>query len=173
MCVLTVRVNVVGTVALTDACFRRNIPCTVYATGCIYEVSISWHHSHSTTLSILWAAAKASPRKTSPTSPAVSTVTPRQWPKKSLFLCKTHHQLQKVYPNVLILRVRMPISDDLSPRNFITKISKYERVVNIPNSMSVLYDLLPISIELTLHDCRVFESYGMGRRECTTLRTPA
>ena len=55
---------------------------------------------------------------------------------------------------MLILRVRMPISDDLSPRNFVTKISKYERVVNIPNSMSVLYDLLPVSIEMTLHDCR-------------------
>ena len=49
----------------------------------------------------------------------------------------------------------MPISDDLSPRNFITKISKYEKVVNIPNSMSVLYDLLPASIEMSLHDCRV------------------
>ena len=32
------RVNVVGTVALVDACWQRNIPCTVYATGCIYEV---------------------------------------------------------------------------------------------------------------------------------------
>ena len=59
-----------------------------------------------------------------------------------------------MYSNVLILRVRMPISDDLSPRNFVTKISKYERVVNIPNSMSVLHDLLPVSIEMTLHDCR-------------------
>lgn len=37
-------------------------------------------------------------------------------------------QLLEVYPNVLTLRLRMPISDDLSPRNFVTKISKYERV---------------------------------------------
>mmetsp|Transcript_14851 Transcript_14851/g.13427 ORF Transcript_14851/g.13427 Transcript_14851/m.13427 type:complete len:147 (+) Transcript_14851:491-931(+) len=42
----------------------------------------------------------------------------------------------------------MPISDDLSPRNFITKIVKYDRVVNVPNSMSVLYDLLPVSLAL-------------------------
>jgi 3,5-epimerase/4-reductase len=40
----------------------------------------------------------------------------------------------------------MPISDDLSPRNFVTKIVKYDRVVNIPNSMTVLTDLLPISL---------------------------
>ena len=71
--------------ALTDACFRRNIPCTVYATGCIYEVFISSHHSHSTTLSILWAAAKASLKKTSPTFLAASTVTPKQWPKRFPF----------------------------------------------------------------------------------------
>jgi len=40
----------------------------------------------------------------------------------------------------------MPISDDLNPRNFITKIVKYDRVVNIPNSMTVLTDLLPVSL---------------------------
>jgi len=43
----------------------------------------------------------------------------------------------------------MPISDDLEPRNFITKITKYERVVNVPNSMTVLHDLLPVSILMT------------------------
>jgi len=56
-------------------------------------------------------------------------------------------ELLKIYlDHLLILRVRMPISDDLSPRNFITKIVKYEKVVNIPNSMTVLHDLLPVSI---------------------------
>eukprot|EP00494_Astrolonche_serrata_P024411 UN24669 len=53
------------------------------------------------------------------------------------------------YSNVLTLRLRMPISDDLSPRNFITKITKYEKVVNIPNSMSVLYDLLPLMLAMS------------------------
>ncbi|CAM9819016.1 unnamed protein product, partial [Phaeothamnion confervicola] len=52
----------------------------------------------------------------------------------------------RIYPGVLVLRVRMPISDDLSPRNFITKISRYDKVVNIPNSMTVLTDLLPVSL---------------------------
>jgi hypothetical protein len=40
----------------------------------------------------------------------------------------------------------MPISDDLNPRNFITKIIKYDRVVDVPNSMTVLTDLLPVSL---------------------------
>lgn len=58
-------------------------------------------------------------------------------------------ELLREYDNVCTLRVRMPISSDLSnPRNFITKISRYNKVVNIPNSMTVLDELLPISIEM-------------------------
>jgi hypothetical protein len=57
--------------------------------------------------------------------------------------------LLKQYPNVLTLRVRMPIVADLVyPRNFITKIIKYDKVVDIPNSMTVLPELLPMSIEM-------------------------
>jgi len=50
------------------------------------------------------------------------------------------------YPTTCTLRVRMPISDDLSHRNFVTKIVKYDRVVDIPNSMTVLTEMLPISL---------------------------
>mmetsp|Transcript_6316 Transcript_6316/g.12409 ORF Transcript_6316/g.12409 Transcript_6316/m.12409 type:complete len:207 (+) Transcript_6316:438-1058(+) len=57
--------------------------------------------------------------------------------------------LLKAFPNVLTLRVRMPIVGDLLyPRNFITKIIKYEKIINIPNSMTVLPELLPYSIEM-------------------------
>ena len=57
----------------------------------------------------------------------------------------------KYYTNCLILRLRMPVSDDLNPRNFVTKIAKYERVVDIPNSNSILTDLLPASILMAEH----------------------
>jgi len=64
-------------------------------------------------------------------------------------------ELLKDYDNVCTLRVRMPISSDLSnPRNFITKISRYNKVVNIPNSMTVLDELLPISIEMAKRNLR-------------------
>jgi dTDP-4-dehydrorhamnose reductase len=45
----------------------------------------------------------------------------------------------------------MPVSDDLHPRNFVTKLLNYERVVNIPNSNTILHDLLPASIMLAEH----------------------
>ena len=35
-------------------------------------------------------------------------------------------------------RLRMPISNDLSDRSFVTKIARYHRVVDVPNSMTVL-----------------------------------
>jgi len=64
-------------------------------------------------------------------------------------------ELLKEYDNVCTLRVRMPISSDLNnPRNFITKISRYNKVVNIPNSMTILDELLPISIEMAKRNLR-------------------
>ena len=45
----------------------------------------------------------------------------------------------------------MPVSDDLHPRSFVTKIIKYEHVVDIENSNSILHDLLPAAILLAEH----------------------
>jgi len=55
----------------------------------------------------------------------------------------------KSYSTTLVLRVRMPISDDLAPRNFITKIVRYDRVVNVPNSMTVLEEMMPASVAMS------------------------
>lgn len=48
----------------------------------------------------------------------------------------------------LNIRIRMPISSDLSPRNFITKILKYDKICSIPNSMTVLDELIPIMLDM-------------------------
>lgn len=57
-------------------------------------------------------------------------------------------QLMHLFDNVLNVRIRMPITDEIHPRNFITKITNYEYICSIPNSMSVLTELLPIFIDL-------------------------
>lgn len=42
----------------------------------------------------------------------------------------------------------MPVSDDLHPRNFVTEITSYPRVVDILNSNTILADLLPCGVTL-------------------------
>ena len=51
---------------------------------------------------------------------------------------------------VLNLRIRMPITDTLEPRNFITKITTYEYICSIPNAMTVLDDLLPVALDMAI-----------------------
>lgn len=50
--------------------------------------------------------------------------------------------------NVLNLRIRMPISAEMHPRNFITKIMNYKKICSIPNSMTVLPELIPIMVDM-------------------------
>lgn len=49
---------------------------------------------------------------------------------------------------VLNLRIRMPITAKDEPRNFITKITHYEKVCSLPNSMTVLDELLPYALDM-------------------------
>ena len=57
-------------------------------------------------------------------------------------------QIMKYKTNVLNLRIRMPISSESNSRNFINKIINYDKICSIPNSMSVLDDLIPIMLDM-------------------------
>lgn len=50
--------------------------------------------------------------------------------------------------NVLNVRIRMPITNIDCSKNFISKIIRYEKICSMPNSMTVLPDLLPCLINL-------------------------
>jgi 3,5-epimerase/4-reductase len=50
--------------------------------------------------------------------------------------------------NILNVRIRMPITSDNHPRNFITKIVSYQNIFNMPNSMTVLPTLLPVMVDM-------------------------
>ncbi|WOL02065.1 trifunctional UDP-glucose 4,6-dehydratase [Canna indica] len=131
----TIRTNVVGTLTLADVCREHGLLMINYATGCIFE----YDDAH----------------------PERSGIGFKEEDKPNFtgsFYSKTKamvEELMREYDNVCTLRVRMPISSDLNnPRNFITKISRYNKVVNIPNSMTVLDELLPISVEMAKRGCR-------------------
>lgn len=124
----TMRTNVIGTLNLADLCYMRDIHCTVYATGCIFV----YDEAH-------------------PEGSGIG-FTEEDTPNfAGSFYSQTKSYMEpmlKEYPNVLILRVRMPVSDDLFHRNFVTKIVKYDKVVNIPNSMTILSEMLPLSLAM-------------------------
>ena len=46
--------------------------------------------------------------------------------------------------------IRMPFNDEDHPRNFISKIAKYPRVINIPNSITYLPNALDAMVDLIL-----------------------
>jgi len=120
-----IRSNVIGTLTIADICDQQNIHHLLYATGCIFEYDV------------------------------VHTIGGKGFTEDDFanfhgsYYSHTKaltEDLLRAYRNTCTLRVRMPISDDLSPRNFVTKIVKYDKVVDVPNSMTVLYELLPASL---------------------------
>ncbi|KAL7216634.1 hypothetical protein ACSBR1_028550 [Camellia fascicularis] len=131
----TIRTNVAGTLNLADVCREHGLLMMNFATGCIFEYDAA--------------------------HPEGSGIGFKEEDKPNFigsFYSKTKAMVEgllKEYDNVCTLRVRMPISSDLNnPRNFITKISHYNKVVNIPNSMTILDELLPISVEMAKRNLR-------------------
>jgi nucleoside-diphosphate-sugar epimerase len=60
----------------------------------------------------------------------------------------TDQLMHLVENNVLNVRIRMPITDEFNSRNFITKITNYEKICSVPNSMTVLNELLPLMVDM-------------------------
>jgi 3,5-epimerase/4-reductase len=116
--------------SLAILCQKRNIHYTYLGTGCIFE----YDDEH-------------------PFGQEINGFTEESLPNffgSSYSIVKGFtDQLMKLYENnVLQLRIRMPITDSKNPRNFITKITTYQKVCSIPNSMSVLPELLPIALQM-------------------------
>ncbi|KAL9666517.1 hypothetical protein QQ045_000851 [Rhodiola kirilowii] len=125
----TIRANVAGTLTLADVCLEHGLLVVNFATGCIFEYDAA--HPEGSGIGF---KEEDTPNFTGSFYSKTKTMV---------------EELLKDYENVCTLRVRMPISSDHSnPRNFITKITRYNKVVNIPNSMTVLDELLPISVEM-------------------------
>lgn len=61
------------------------------------------------------------------------------------FTDRLMHQFNE---SVLNLRIRMPINSDKNARNFITKITTYKKICSVPNSMTVLPEVLPLVVDM-------------------------
>jgi len=123
----TIRVNAIGILNLCDIALLNDVHVTNFATGCIYK------HDDEHTI--------GGKRFTEDDDPNFG----------GSFYSETKSYMEMMlrhYPNVMQCRVRMPTDGDLqNPRNFITKIANYAKVVNIPNSMTVLEEFVPMAFE--------------------------
>ena len=111
---------------LATACQKRGIHYTYLGTGCIFDYEGDQYRPG--------FKESDKPNFTGSGYSSVKGITDR---------------LMHLYEDtVLNLRIRMPIVNLDHPRNFISKIVGYHKVCSIPNSMSVLPELLPIALRM-------------------------
>ena len=119
--------NLYAPISLALACKEQGIHYTYLGTGCIF--------TYTSGVENIDANSKGFTESDLPNffGSGYSTV--------KGFTDRLMHQLGDT---VLNLRIRMPIIGEDNPRNFITKITLSEKICSIPNSMTVLPELLPM-----------------------------
>lgn len=125
-----IRDNLYSPLLLAELCNKRNIHYTYLGTGCIF----TYDDEHPFGKEEKGFLSKSLPNFFGSSYSIVKGFTDR---------------IMNLYSaNTLNLRIRMPITNEKNPRNFITKIINYEKICSVPNSMTVLPDLLPVIIDM-------------------------
>jgi 3,5-epimerase/4-reductase len=128
-----VRDNLFSVVLLAHLCNERNIHFTYLGTGCVY----SFDNQHILNEDGSVENGFKDEENANFFGSSYSTV-------KGF----TDRLMRLYEKNVLQLKIRMPITEEKNGRNFITKITTYEKICSIPNSMTVLPELLPIALAM-------------------------
>ena len=124
-----VRDNLFSPISLAHLCSNKDIHLTYLGTGCIFK----FDDEHEFGQEVNGFTEESKPNFFGSGYSIVKGFT---------------DQLMTLYPNVLNLRIRMPITGIPNKRNFITKITTYDKICSVPNSMSVLPELLPLALQL-------------------------
>jgi dTDP-glucose 4,6-dehydratase len=125
-----VRDNLFSPLLIAELCKRSNIHFTYLGTGCIFK----YDEEHPFGKEESGFDEDALPNFFGSSYSVVKGFTDRLM-----------HMYNK---NVLNLRIRMPITGEINPRSFVTKIATYPRVCSVPNSMSVLPELLVYVVDM-------------------------
>jgi dTDP-glucose 4,6-dehydratase len=119
-----IRDNLYSPILLSEICRNNNIHFTYLGTGCIFK----YDEEHPFGIEQNGFDENDLPNFFGSSYSIVKGFTDR---------------LMHIFDNdVLNLRIRMPINGEQNTRNFITKITKYEKICSVPNSMTVLPELL-------------------------------
>jgi len=130
------RDNLFSPIGLAEISKKNNIHFTYLGTGCIFEYDNSHHFGNPETGFL---------EEDLPNFVGSSYSIVKGYTDRLMHLLYSECTLNA--------RIRMPITDEAdSPRNFITKITSYKKVCSIPNSMTVLDELLPVLIEMALNN---------------------
>jgi len=125
-----VRDNLFSPLLLALICKEKNIHFTYLGTGCIFEYDDNHHYE-------------------SEHNGFVESSLPNFFGSAYSVVKGFTDRLMHQFDNsVLNLRIRMPLVGEDNPRNFITKITKYEKICSIKNSMTVLPELLPVMLDM-------------------------
>jgi len=120
-----IRDNLFAQVSLSLICSRLKVHLCLLATGCIFQYDSNHTQEVGFTEKDL----------------------PNFFDSSYSIVKGFNDRLMHLLP-VLSVRIRMPISSQPNSRNFITKITKYEKICSMANSMTVLDDFIPILINL-------------------------
>jgi 3,5-epimerase/4-reductase len=129
-----VKDNLYAPIILASVCKKRGCHFTYLGTGCIFE----YDNEH--------------PFGDETTGFKESDVPNFFGSSYSIVKGYTDKLMHTLYNDVALnIRIRMPITGETNPRNFITKITNYSKVCSVPNSMTVLDNLLPIMIDYAIN----------------------
>jgi len=125
-----IRDNLYSSLCLAILCKEKNIHLTYIGTGCIFKFDAKHPFGEVK-------------------NGFTENSTPNFFGSEYSIVKGFTDRIMKLFPKtVLNLRIRMPITDKPNPRNLITKLINYEKICSIPNSMSILPELLPIALKL-------------------------
>jgi dTDP-4-dehydrorhamnose reductase len=119
----THRSNVVGALVLAEACAEAGAYLLHMASGCIFYGP----------------------------SPSPGGWLEHDFANPSAYYSRTKYAadlLLSKLPNVGIARLRMPIDGRPGPRNLITKLASYPKVIDVANSVTIVDDLVSVTLAL-------------------------
>ena len=128
-----IRDNCIAPQILSDVCKNLKIHFTYIGTGCIFN----YKENHELTSKNIEDVYKFK-----------EDDLPNYFGSSYSIIKGYTEQNLKQYNNVLILRLRMPIIYKKNPRNLITKLLNYKKILSKYNSVSVLPELFPYLIKL-------------------------
>jgi dTDP-4-dehydrorhamnose reductase len=114
---ITMRSNTIGALVLADACAELDIHLTHLSSGCIFYGQSpdpkGWHETDHANPSAFYSRSKYA---------------------SDIVLSDLD--------NVAVVRLRMPIDSIPGPRNLITKLAGYPKIIDVENSVTVIDDLV-------------------------------